>query len=115
MSHRWSILGFTNAFTALIAGQFLDRVAFPLNYQIFFTSLSIGGIISFYFSSKIIIPDNPPRIKKVKTSFKEQAVSYLSLIYSEKPFVSFIWKRFCIFIRGCPGRSAFAHLLRQRN
>ncbi len=99
MSHRWSILGFTNAATALIAGQFLDRVAFPLNYQIFFISLSLGGFISFYFSSKIVLPDNPPRIKKVKTSFKEQAVSYLHLIYSEKPFVSFIWKRF-VFLSG---------------
>lgn len=99
MSHRWSILGFTNAATALIAGQFLDRVAFPLNYQIFFISLSVGGFISFYFSSKIVLPDNPPYIKKVKTSFKEQAVSYLRLIYSEKPFVSFIWKRF-VFLSG---------------
>lgn len=99
MSHRWSILGFTNAATALIAGQFLDRVAFPLNYQIFFISLSVGGFISFYFSSKIVLPDNPPHIKKVKTSFKEQAVSYLRLIYREKPFVSFIWKRF-VFLSG---------------
>jgi len=99
MSHRWSILGFTNAVTALIAGSFLDRVAFPLNYQIFFIALSIGGIISFYFSSKIILPDNPPRIKKVKTSFKEQATDYLRLINSEKPFVSFIWKRF-VFLSG---------------
>lgn len=99
MSHRWSILGFTNASTALIAGQFLDRVAFPLNYQIFFITLSIGGIISFYFSSKIVIPDNPPQIKKVRTSLKEQAVSYVRLIYREKPFISFIWKRF-IFLSG---------------
>ncbi|MBW6472197.1 MAG: MFS transporter [Anaerolineaceae bacterium] len=99
MSHRWSILGFTNAATALMAGQFLDRVAFPLNYQIFFITLSIGGVISFYFSSKIVIPDNPPQLKKVRTSIKEQALSYMRLIYREKPFVSFIWKRF-IFLSG---------------
>lgn len=99
MSHRWSILGFTNALTALIAGSFLDRIAFPLNYQIFFIALSIGGFISFYFSSKIIIPDNPPRIKKVRTSLKEQAGSYLRLINSESLFVSFIWKRF-VFLTG---------------
>ncbi len=99
MSHRWSILGFTNAATALMAGQFLDRVAFPLNYQIFFITLSIGGIISYYFSSKIVLADNPPQIKKVRTSLKEQAICYVQLIYHEKPFVSFIWKRF-IFLSG---------------
>jgi hypothetical protein len=99
MSHRWSILGFTNAATALMAGQFLDRVAFPLNYQIFFITLSLGGIISFYFSSKIVLADNPPQIKKVTTNIKEQAVAYVQLIYREKPFVSFIWKRF-IFLSG---------------
>jgi|AutmiccommuBRH23_1029490.scaffolds.fasta_scaffold00091_60 hypothetical protein len=99
MSHRWSILGFTNAATALIAGQFLDRVAFPLNYQILFITLSIGGMISFYFSSKIVVSDNLPQIKKAKSSFIEQANSYSSLIRSEKPFVSFIWKRF-VFLTG---------------
>jgi hypothetical protein len=99
MSHRWSILGFTNAITALIAGQFLDRVAFPLNYQILFITLSIGGLISFYFSSKIVVPDNVLRVEKIKRSIKDQITSYGSLILSEKPFVSFIWKRF-VFLTG---------------
>ncbi len=99
MSHRWSILGLTNASTALLAGQFLDRVPFPLNYQIFFILLSLGGFISFYFSSKIVLPDNPPLFKKVKESLKNQIVSYVRLIYTEKPFVSFIWKRF-VFLSG---------------
>jgi hypothetical protein len=99
MSHRWSILGLTNAATALLAGQFLDRVAFPLNYQIFFILLSVGGFISFYFSSKIVLPDNPPVFKKVKESLKNQTISYVRLIYTEKPFVSFIWKRF-VFLSG---------------
>lgn len=99
MSHRWSILGLTNASTALLAGQFLDRVAFPLNYQIFFITLSIGGVISFYFSSRIVLPDKVLPITKVKIGLKEQITSYVSLIWQEKPFVSFIWKRF-VFLSG---------------
>ncbi len=99
MSHRWSILGLTNASTALLAGQFLDRVAFPLNYQIFFITLSIGGVISFYFSSKIVLPDKTAPMKKVKSSLRERIRSYVKLIWQEKPFVSFIWKRF-IFLAG---------------
>jgi hypothetical protein len=99
MSHRWSILGFTNATTALLAGQFLDRVVFPLNYQIFFITLSLGGIISFYFSSRIILPDNPPRPKQPKVSLKTGISTYIHLISNEKAFVSFIWKRF-VFLSG---------------
>ena len=53
MSRRWSILGITTAITVAIAGQILDRVGFHLNYQVVFIGLSFGGLISYYFSSRI--------------------------------------------------------------
>lgn len=104
MTHRWSILGFTNAITALLAGQFLEglpflKVPFPLNYQLMFITLSVGGIISYYFSSRIILPDNPPIFEQVQHSIRERVKSYLDLISSEKPFVSFVGKRF-VFLTG---------------
>ncbi|HEX2980604.1 MAG TPA: hypothetical protein VHO48_10115, partial [Anaerolineaceae bacterium] len=58
MSRRWSILGFTTAITAVLIGQVLDRVSFPNNFQIVFMALSIGGLISYRFSSHIDIPQN---------------------------------------------------------
>lgn len=99
MTHRWSLLGFTNAVSALIAGRFLEKLPFPLNYQIVFIVLSIGGLISYYFSSRIHIADNPLKIKQVKRSLKDSARDYFRLINSEKPFVTFVWKRF-IFLSG---------------
>jgi predicted Na+-dependent transporter len=60
MSRRWSILGITTAIATAIAGQVLDRVGFHLNYQIVFVGLSIGGLVSYYFSSRIQIPDVDP-------------------------------------------------------
>jgi len=99
MTHRWSILGFTNAISALIAGQFLDILPFPLNYQIVFIALSIGGLISFYFSSQLVLPETPPRPVVKVHSLKERVQNYTSLIWSEKPFVSFVLKRF-IFLSG---------------
>ena len=60
MSRRWSILGITTAITVAIAGQVLDRIGFHLNYQIVFLGLSLGGLISYYFSSRIQIPDAEP-------------------------------------------------------
>jgi hypothetical protein len=104
MTHRWSVLGFTNAITALLAGQFLEglpflKIPFPLNYQLMFITLSVGGLISYYFSSRIILPDNPHVEEKPAHGVRERASSYLNLIMSEKPFVSFVLKRF-VFLTG---------------
>ncbi len=60
MSRRWSLLGATNAVVVAAVGQFLDRVAFPINYQIAFMASWVGGLISLYFSSAITLPDREP-------------------------------------------------------
>lgn len=62
MSRRWSILGLTTALTVAVAGQVLDRIVFPLNYEIVFILLSLGALVSFYYSSHIVLPDQvaPP-------------------------------------------------------
>ena len=60
MSRRWSILGFTTAITVALAGQVLDRIVEPLNYQVVFLALSVGGLISYYFSSRIQLLDFQP-------------------------------------------------------
>jgi hypothetical protein len=99
MAHRWSILGFTNAITALLAGQALDRLPFPLNYQAVFIALSLGGLVSYYFSSQISLPDRQPKEEEPTRSIKAQVGELARLILKEKPFVSFISKRF-VFITG---------------
>lgn len=53
MSHRWSSLGLTTAVTVAIAGFMLDRVSFPLGYQIVFPILALGGVFSFAFARQI--------------------------------------------------------------
>ncbi len=60
MSGRWSLLGFTNALMVAGVGLFLDRVAFPVNYQIAFIVSFVGGLISLYFSSSIELPERDP-------------------------------------------------------
>ncbi len=99
MSRRWSIMGFTTAIAVVIVGRVLDQIGFPINYQLVFLALSIGGLISFYFSSKLELPPNQPifidKSKKVGESIKE----YFLLINSEKPFIQFALRRF-IFLSG---------------
>jgi hypothetical protein len=70
MSRRWSILGLTTAITTAIAGYLLDNIGFHLNYQIVFMGLSIGELVSYYFSSRIQITDAEPRLSTTRQSIK---------------------------------------------
>lgn len=94
MSRRWSILGITTAITVAIAGQVLDRIGFHLNYQLVFLGLSLGGLVSYYFSSRIQIADAEPVQRAAKGSIRSSLREYIQLINSSPDFVSFTLKRF---------------------
>ncbi len=98
MTRRWSILGLTTTLTVILVGQALDRIkSFPLNYQIVFLALSIGGLISYYFSSHLNLP--PQEIPQERpASLREGLREFLHLILAEKPFVAFNLKRFVFSI-----------------
>lgn len=99
MTRRWSILGVTTAVAVFIIGQFLDRIAFPTNFQVIFIFLSIGGLISYYFSSHINLPDFQKPNAQGKRSLRETLREYRTLLSDEKPFQSFVIKRF-VFLSG---------------
>lgn len=103
MSRRWSVLGLTNAVAVFLVGQMLDRMPFPVNYQAVFISLSLAGLISFYFSSHIELP--PPATtaslpeKPVDPAPVQKKMPYLQLVLSHPEFVLFTLKRF-VFLSG---------------
>lgn len=100
MSRRWSILGLVSALTVAIVGQLLERLSFPVNYQLAFVALSIGGLISLMFSSRIQLPDNdPPPPSAPGQSFAERVRGYARVIRGYPDFVSFTAKRF-VFLSG---------------
>ena len=99
MSRRWSILGLTTAITVALVGQVLDQITFPLNYQIVFMALSVGGLLSFYYSSHIRLPDAvPPQIAPGK-GLRQRLSSYFELIFAQRDFVRFSIQRF-LFLSG---------------
>lgn len=100
MSRRWSTLGLTTALTVALAGQLLEQINFFLNYQIVFLGLSLGGLISYYYSSRIQIPDMqvPPPGEKGQT-LRQRLESYRQLILSHPAFVRFSIQRF-VFLTG---------------
>ncbi len=99
MTRRWSILGFTTAVTVFCIGQVLDRIVFPLNYQLMFLILSVGGLVSYYFSSKITLGDIQAHKEKKRQTIIEQFREYIQLVSKEKPFQSFVIKRF-VYLSG---------------
>ncbi|MDX9993491.1 MAG: MFS transporter [Anaerolineales bacterium] len=95
LSRRWAIIGLTNTIVTFLATQMLDRVLFPLNYQILFIALSVGGLVSFYFSSRIVLPDQvSPQLVKAGQSLGATLRDYRELLRNNPAFVSFVSKRF---------------------
>ena len=102
MTRRWSILGLTTTCLGLLTGWLLSLKSnlFPLNYQIAFIVLSLGGVISSIVINriKIDLPDveisteeNPGR-----KGWKDSVRTYFSPILANKPFLSFIGKRLVV-------------------
>lgn len=100
MTRRWSLMGFTTAITVFVVGQILDRLSFPINYQIVFISMSLGGLLSYYYSSRIELDDiQIHNDERQRLGFKAQFAEYWQLIQQERPFTAFVTKRF-VFLTG---------------
>jgi len=93
LSRRWSILGLTTAVAVAVVGKVLDAIAFPLNYQMVFMCLSVGGLVSYYFSSHITLPDSEPPLLTPGQSTRQRFQGFVSLIRGEHAFVAFTAKR----------------------
>lgn len=94
LSRRWAIFGLTGVIGTFFITRVIDLVAFPTNYGLMFLGLSLGGLISFYFSRKIKLPPQTPPEPVQSTSSGVSARSYFSLIRSERAFQSFALKKF---------------------
>ena len=55
---RWAILSVVTAISTAVFGLILDRVAFPLNYQIVFLASFAGGAAGMVFFGKIKLPQS---------------------------------------------------------
>jgi len=94
MSRRWSLLSLTTAVATAIAGQVLDRLPFPINYQWVFVTLSLGGWFSYYLSRRITLPDSTPAEQTPSRSLRENLSGLAKRVWGESAFVSFAVRRF---------------------
>jgi len=99
MTRRWTLMGVTTATMVFIIGQILEQLKFPINYQIVFIAMSVGGLISFYYSSRIQLDDIQSHRNGNRLGFKAQFKEYWQLVSREQPFKAFVIKRF-VFLTG---------------
>jgi Na+/melibiose symporter-like transporter len=99
MSRRWSIMGLTTAVCTALVGAALKKINFPINYQIVFMVLSVGGLISFYSTNRIHLPNNEPPASLPGLSPLQRLKGYINLVRGEKAFLSFTSMRF-VYLSG---------------
>ena len=97
LSRRWAIFGLTTVTGTFLVTRVIDRVAFPLNYALMFLGLSLGGLVSYYFSRRITLPDQAAMPLSSAPSTLGTVRHYLVLLRAAPAFVSFASKRFVYF------------------
>ena len=65
LSNRWAIHGLFSACFGFLAGQWLDSIPYPLNYQVLFASAFVASLIDIAILSRLRLPQVSEReIKK---------------------------------------------------
>lgn len=95
MSLRWSSLGAVTALTVALVGQILDRIVFPLNYQLVFIGSFLGGLLSYLFSRSIVLPDQVPLAEGVEGPWRPSLKSWAAALANvartaPPPFMRFV-------------------------
>ncbi len=98
MTRRWSLLSIVTALSVFLAGILLEKLSFPFNYQLVLILLSLGGILSYYASSVLILP-TPGSIPKKRLEYRFGFKHAFAIVRKEKPFLTLILKRF-VFLFG---------------
>lgn len=92
LSTRMAVHGITAAVVGLLAGQWLDRVPFPLNYQVLFLSALVAGIGSALALARIRLPETPRQPRPVRT--RAGVREMLALINTTPPFKRYVTAAF---------------------
>jgi len=92
MSRRWSVLGLANVVSTIVVATALDRLPYPMNYQVVFLALGGIGVCSVAFSSRIRLPDNVRRPHASDSRFGRMR-AFGREVREQPAFVAIVWRR----------------------
>lgn len=87
---RWAILSIVMAGSTAGFGYLLDRLPFPLGYQVVFLASFIGGAAGMIFWGKLQIPDNVPDAAKAPALQGEGMIKKLRAYWRNLRVPSFL-------------------------
>ena len=94
LGRRWAIAGVTGAVAVAVGGQFLNAVAFPLNFELLLVAISIAGFGSFLQSSRLLIPDQVAVPSPAGVPVRERMRSLVQLVLANRTFVRYELRTF---------------------
>lgn len=105
MSRRWSTLGITNAVSVAVVGWVLNLMAFPINYQAVYLASFGGGLLSYWFSTSIVLPPGSHVASTTKTPWYGAFSGTGALMREQPAFARFVVSQFvyrCGFTMALP-------------
>lgn len=74
---RWTILSVVTAASVALFGYLLDRLPFPLSYQVVFALSFVGGALGMIYWGRLrLASDRPIQVATARPGLKEQARAY---------------------------------------
>ena len=89
LGRRWAIIGLVTAVTMAAGGQLLRLLPFPTNYELFMLVCASGGIGSFYFARRYVIPAQVPEDASTSRSPAARIGEMVAHLRSERSFTTF--------------------------
>jgi MFS family permease len=83
------IAGATTSVSVFLFGQMLNRMTFPVNYQIMFVIGWVVSMLSYYFLSRLQVPDSKPVVSdgKARINLREQGHILLQAFREQPAFM----------------------------
>jgi Na+/melibiose symporter-like transporter len=90
MSRRWTILGVAKLIALPLEGQLIERLTFPLGFQIVFGVNALIAVGAFYCATQLQVRERAVAEPSKGRSLSSQIREGLSDLLREKPFLTFV-------------------------
>jgi MFS family permease len=90
MSRRWMIMGVAKLVSLPLISQLIDRMTFPLGYQIAFGINALIAFLAFYSANQIRVPKREPAQMSLQGSLWTRVRGQVRQVTQERPFLIFV-------------------------
>lgn len=94
LGRRWAIAGIATTVGVVVAGQLLDLVVFPLNFQLLLAGCSLAGVGSFLVSRQIRVPAQTQPPARPAASLRGRLGAIASPVLRARSFLGYELRAF---------------------